>query len=77
MSRIEGLALDLEFLNATIAAAGLAILFAVAIGVLVFSYIAGEERKGKRIEWLEEPLAMPGDSVHPQTTEAVKRPKAA
>ena len=74
---MEGLALDLEFFNATIAAAGLAILLAVAIGVLVFSYIADEERKGRRIDWLEEPLAMPGDRVHPQTIEAVKLPKAA
>ncbi|MGH2396511.1 MAG: hypothetical protein ACRDFW_05895, partial [bacterium] len=75
--RMEGLALDLEFLNATIAAAGLAILFAVAIGILVFNYIADEERKGRRIDWLEEPLAMPGDRVHPQTTEKAKLPKAA
>lgn len=74
---MEGLALDLEFLNATIAAAGLATLLAVAIGVLVFSYIADEERKGRRIDWLEEPLAMPGDRAHPQKTEGVKLPKAA
>lgn len=74
---MEGLVLETQFFNPTIAAAGLAVLLAVAIAGLLFSYIADEERKGRRIDWLEEPLAMPGDRAHPQKTEGVKLPKAA
>jgi hypothetical protein len=53
-------ALDLEFLDPTMAVAGLLVLLAVALGGILFSYVADEEAKGRRIEWLEEPLAMPG-----------------
>ncbi|MEK7204288.1 MAG: hypothetical protein AAB254_02155 [candidate division NC10 bacterium] len=41
--------------------AGLLVLLAVALGGILFSYIADEEAKGRRIEWLEEPLAMGGE----------------
>lgn len=51
-----------EFLDPTIAVAGFLVLLAVALGGILFSYIADEEAKGRRIEWLEEPLAMPGES---------------
>lgn len=74
---MEGLVLETQFFNPTIAAAGLAVLLAVAIGGLLFSYIADEERKGRRIAWLEEPLAMPGDPGRPQSAEGAKLPKAA
>ncbi len=74
---MEGLALDLEFLNVTIAAAGLAILLAVAIGVLVFSYIADEEREGRRIDWLEEPLAEPGATAQAREDKGMRLPRAA
>jgi hypothetical protein len=46
-----------EFLDSTIAVAGLLVLLAVAMAGILFSYIADEEAKGRRIEWLEEPLA--------------------
>jgi len=54
--------------NVDIAAAGLLIMLAVAIGGLVFAYIADEEAKGRRIEWLEEPLATIGESSEVQET---------
>jgi len=54
--------------NVDIAAAGLLIMLAVAIGGLAFAYIADEEAKGRRIEWLEEPLATIGESSEVQET---------
>ena len=57
-----------SFFNTDVAAAGLLIMFAVAIGGLVFSYIADEEARGRRIEWLEEPLATIGESSEVQET---------
>jgi hypothetical protein len=71
---MEGVLFETEFLNATIAAAGLFAMLAVAMGVILFGYIADEEAKGRRIEWLEEPLAMPGK---PAEGEDVRRRKAA
>jgi len=56
---MEGLVLGMEFLNSTMAVAGLLVLLAVALGGILFGYIADEEAKGRRIDWLEEPLAMP------------------
>jgi len=58
--------------NVDIAAAGLLIMLAVAIGGLVFAYIADEEAKGRRIEWLEEPLATIGESSEVQETKLRK-----
>ena len=58
---MEGMVLEAEFLNSTIAVAGLLVLLAVALGSILFGYIADEEAKGRRIDWLEEPLAMPGE----------------
>ena len=66
-----------SFLNTDVAVAGLLIMFAVALGGLVFAYIADEEAKGRRIDWLEEPLAMPGDPGRPQSAEGAKLAKAA
>ena len=63
-----------EFLDSTIATAGLLVLLAVALGGILFSYIADEEAKGRRIEWLEEPLALPGT---PERVEKVTLLKAA
>jgi len=54
--------------NVDIAAAGLLIMLAVAIGGLAFAYIADEEAKGRRIDWLEEPLATIGESSEVQET---------
>jgi len=54
---MEGLVFGIEFLNSTMAVAGLLVLLAVALGGILFGYIADEEAKGRRIDWLEEPLA--------------------
>ena len=59
---MEGMFFEVGFLNPTIAVAGLSVLLAVALGGILFSYIADEEARGRRIDWLEEPLAMPGES---------------
>ncbi|MGH7772528.1 MAG: hypothetical protein ACREQA_09880 [Candidatus Binatia bacterium] len=61
-------------LNVDVAAAGLLIMLAVAIGGLAFAYIADEEAKGRWIDWLEEPLATAGKS---QEVEKVRLLKAA
>jgi hypothetical protein len=71
---MEGLVFGAEFLNSTIAVAGLLVLLAVAMGAILFSYVADEEAKGRRIEWLEEPLAMPGE---PERVEAPSLRRAA
>jgi hypothetical protein len=71
---MEGMFLEAGFLNSTIAVAGLAVLLAVALGGILFSYIADEEAKGRRIDWLEEPLAMGG--VPTQVEKAILRKAA-
>jgi hypothetical protein len=71
---MEGLVFETQYFAPTIAAAGLAVLLAVEIGGLVFSYIADEEAKGRRIDWLEEPLAVPGEHGQAQ---GIKLKKAA
>ena len=71
---MEGVALETQFFNPTIAGAGLVILLGVAMAGLLFGYIADEEAKGRRIEWLEEPLAMPGEYGQAQ---GIKLKKAA
>ncbi len=58
---MEGLFLETMPFNSGVAAAGLLILLAVAIGGIIFGYIADEEAKGRRVEWLEEPLATAGE----------------
>ena len=60
---MESMFLEAGVLSFTIAIAGLLILLVVALGCLLFGYIADEEAKGRRIEWLEEPLAMPDGSA--------------
>ncbi len=57
-----------SFFNTDVAAAGLLVMLAVAIGGLAFAYIADEEAKGRRIDWLEEPLATIGESSEVQET---------
>jgi hypothetical protein len=74
---MEGLALDTRYFDSTMAGAGLAVLLAVTIAGLVFGYIADEEAKGRRIDWLEEPLAMPREFASLQETREVTLTKAA
>ena len=71
---MEGMVLEAELLNSTLAVAGFLVLLAVALGGILFSYIADEEAKGRRIDWLEEPIAMPGK---PEQVEKVVLRKAA
>lgn len=63
-----------SFLDVDMAAAGLLIMLAVAIGGLVLAYIADEEAKGRRIDWLEEPLATAGE---PERVQEAKLAEAA
>ena len=71
---MEGFVLGSGLLNSTVAATGLLILLAVAMGAILFGYIADEEAKGRRVEWLEEPLAVPGEYGQAQ---GIKLKKAA
>lgn len=71
---MEGIALQTQIFNPAIAAAGLLVLLAAAMGAILFGYIADEEAKGRRIEWLEEPLACPGEYGQAQ---GIKLKKAA
>ncbi|MGH7351628.1 MAG: hypothetical protein ACREJJ_04550 [Candidatus Methylomirabilales bacterium] len=57
-----------SFFNTDVAVAGLLVMLAVTIAGLVFAYIADEEAKGRRIEWMEEPLATIGESSDVQET---------
>jgi hypothetical protein len=57
-----------SFFNTDVAVAGLLLMFAVALAGLVFAYIADEEAQGRRIDWLEEPLATIGESSEVQET---------
>ena len=69
---MEGFVLGSGLLNSTVAATGLLILLAVAMGAILFGYIADEEAKGRRIGWLEEPLAGPGEYRQAQGIELKK-----
>jgi len=71
---MEGILLEAGFLNSTMATAGLLVLLAVALGGILFGYIADEEAKGRRIDWLEEPLTMGGEPE--QVVKAVLRKAA-
>ena len=71
---MEGILLEAGFLNSTIAVAGLLVLLAVALGGILFGYIADEEARGRRIDWLEEPLTMGGEPE--QVVKAVLRKAA-
>lgn len=71
---MEGIVFEIALLDATLAAAGLFVMLAVALGAVLFGYIADEEARGRRLEWLEEPLAMAGESGQ---VEGLKLRKAA
>jgi len=71
---MEGILLEAGFLNSTMATAGLLVLLAVALGGILFGYIADEEAKGRPIDWLEEPLTMGGEPE--QVVKAVLRKAA-
>ena len=64
-----------EFIDLIVATAGLWAMLAAAIGgLLLFGYVADEEAKGRRLMWLEEPLAT---APRPVRLEKVELRKAA
>ncbi len=72
---MEAMVYSGEFMNLTIATAGLWMLLAAALGgLLLLGYVADEEAKGKRLMWLEEPLAT---ARRPVRLEKVELRKAA
>ena len=73
---MEAMVYSGEFVNVTIAVAGLLLLFATAmVGILLFGYVGDQEAKGRRVDWLEEPLATAG--VPARQLEKVELRKAA
>ena len=73
---MEAMVYSGEFVNVTIAVAGLLLLFATAMaGILLFGYVGDQEAKGRRVDWLEEPLATAGVPARP--LEKVELRKAA
>jgi hypothetical protein len=71
---MEGIVLGTEAFESAFTFAGGLILLVVAVGAFLLGYIAHEEAKGRRIDWLEEPLATPEESRH---VEDVRLRKAA
>lgn len=59
---MEGIVFETALLDGTLAAAGPFVMLAVATGAILFGYVADEEARGRRLEWLEDPLAMPGEA---------------
>lgn len=66
---MEAMVYSTEIINATIAVAGLCALLAVAMASILLGYVADEEAKGRRIGWLEEPLATAGSPVRVEKVE--------
>ncbi len=54
---MELIFMEPEFLSAAIGTAGLLAFSAVALAGIFFGYVADEEVKGRRLMWLEEPIA--------------------
>jgi hypothetical protein len=77
VNTVEGLVLETQYFDSTMAGAGLAMLLAVAIGSLLFGYIAEEEARGRRIDWLEEPQTMPGEYTSVREAEEFTLTRAA
>ena len=71
---MEGILFPAEVFKSAVAFAGGLVLLAIAVGAILLGYVADEEAKGRRIDWLEEPLATPEESRH---VEDVKLRKAA
>jgi hypothetical protein len=54
---MEFVIMEPEFLSAAIGTAGLLAFSAVVLAGIFFGYVADEEVKGRRLMWLEEPIA--------------------
>jgi len=71
---MEGTFFPAEAFGSIVGFVGGLILLAFAVGAVLLGYIAHEEAKGRRIAWIEEPLAMIDES---RQTQELKVPKAA
>jgi hypothetical protein len=74
VSIMEAMVYSSEFINVTVAVAGLFALLAAAMAGILFGYVADEEATRRRIEWLDEPLAT---AARPVRLERVELRKAA
>jgi len=59
---MEGIALATEFIGSVIAYLGGVALLAFVVSVILFGYMAEEERKGNRLFWAEWPLPEAGEA---------------
>lgn len=69
---MEGIVLGTEVFTSPVAFAGGLILLAVVVAAILLGYIADEEAKGRRIDWLEEPLATAGEPEGVQEAKLAK-----
>ena len=69
---MEGIVLGAEVFESAVTFAGGLILLAIAVGAILLGYTADEEAKGRRIEWLEEPLATAGEPEGVQEAKLAK-----
>jgi len=53
---MEGIILDLEALTSPWNLVGGLVLLAIVAGSILFGYMAGEEKAGRRLHWAEWPL---------------------
>ena len=60
---MEGIALTTGFIGSVIAYLGGVSLLAFVVGVILFGYMAEEERKGNRLFWAEWPLPEAGETA--------------
>ena len=58
---MEGITLATEFIGSVIAYLGGVVLLAFVVSVILFGYMAEEERKGNRLSWAEWPLPETGE----------------
>lgn len=69
---MEAMIYSAEPVSLTLAVAGLLCLLAAAMAGILLGYVADEDAKRRRVEWLEEPLAMPGLPVRVEKVELRK-----
>ena len=60
---MEGIALATEFIGSVFAYMGSVALLAFVVSVILFGYMAGEERNGNRLFWAEWPLPEEGETA--------------
>ncbi len=60
---MEGIALATEFIGSVFAYLGGVLLLAFVASGILFGYMAGEEKSGKRLYWAEWPLPEAGETA--------------